>query len=285
VLNPLVWVLGLWAVFGVMDLMNDVVEAHLAAEGRRPELTQMLWPVGSLAIKIGLFLFTIFHLMVLFSWNVTAVLTGLGIGGLAFALGAQDSIKDFFGSFTLIADRPFVVGETVKIGNEDLGVVEVVGLRCTRIRTTDDTLLIVPNSNPTTMNITNYGCRRYRRYLTRIGVAYANSLEHLTAFRDGIRDLIGRHQQTRKDQFEVAINDLGDSAIVVLVNVYFEVADRAQELAARDALILEILRLAEDLHVELAYPTQTIFLAPATDGASRPAAHPPARTTSVPGPA
>jgi MscS family membrane protein len=284
VLNPLVWVLGLWAAFRAMDLVSDVVEAHLAAEGRRPELTQMLWPVSSLAIKIGLFLFTIFHLMVLFSWNVTAVLTGLGIGGLAFALGAQDSIKNFFGSFTLIADRPFVVGETVKIGSEDLGVVEVVGLRCTRIRTADDTLLIVPNSNLTTMNITNYGRRRYRRYLTRIGVAYSTSLEHLTAFRDGIQDLIRRHEQTRKDQFEVAVNELGASAVEVLVNVYFEVADRAQELAARDGLILDILRLAEDLHIELAYPTQTIHLAPAADGAGRPAALPPGMTAAAPRP-
>jgi MscS family membrane protein len=272
VLNPLVWVLGLWAVFRLLDLVGDLVEAHLTAAGRRPEVTAMLWPVGSLAIKIGLFLFTVFHLMVLFSWNVTAVLTGLGIGGLAFALGAQDSIKNFFGSFTLIADRPFVVGETVKIGGEDTGVVEVVGLRCTRIRTADDTLLIVPNSNLTTMNITNFGRRRYRRYRTQIGVAYSTSLERVAAFRDGIKELIKRHGRTRKDHFEVAVNDLGASAVEVLVNVYFEVADRHEELMARDELILDILRLAEDLHIELAYPTQTIHVIPPPDSAARPVA-------------
>jgi MscS family membrane protein len=268
VLNPLIWILGTWAAFRILDLITDLLEAHLIAEKKRPEITQMFWPVGSLALKIVLFVVTMFHLMSLFAWDVTAVLTGLGIGGLAFALGAQDSLKNLFGSFTLIADRPFVVGEAVKIGSHEVGTVEVVGLRSTRIRTSDDTLLIVPNSNLTTMEITNYGRRRYRRYLTRIGVSYATPREHLIAFREGILEVIRKQARTRKDQFEVAINDLAASSIEILVNVYFEVANRQEELAARDAIILEILRLAEELNVELAYPTQTIHLVPSTEQAA-----------------
>jgi MscS family membrane protein len=271
VLKPLIWVLAMWAVFRLIDLLSELMEAHLSAARRRPEITQMLWPVTSLALKIGLFVATLFRLMILFDWDVTAVLTGLGIGGLAFALGAQDSLKNLFGSFTLIADRPFVVGETVKIGDHDLGVVEVVGLRSTRIRTTDDTLLVVPNSNLTTMNITNFGRRRYRRYATRIGVVYSTPPERLSAFRDGIREVIRRQERTRKDHFEVAVHELTASAVEVLVNVYFEVADRHQELAARDALILDVLRLAEELNVELAFPTQTVHLVPPTDPTGKPA--------------
>jgi MscS family membrane protein len=201
-----------------------------------------------------------FHLMGMFAWDMTAVLTGLGIGGLAFALGAQDALKNLFGSFTLMADRPFVVGEQVKIGNHEVGTVEVVGLRSTRIRTPEDTLLVVPNSNLTTMEITNYGRRRYRRYQTRIGVAYSATREQLIAFRDGIKKVIAQQERSRKDYFEVAVNELGASAVEILVNVHFEVPDKRQELAARDAFILDVLRLAEELKVELAYPTQTIHL-------------------------
>jgi MscS family membrane protein len=252
VLNPLVWLLGMWAVFRLIDLLGDVMEAHLVAQKRRPGIAQMLVPVSSLAVKIALFVVTMFHLMALFSWDVTAVLTGLGIGGLAFALGAQDALKNLFGSFTLLVDRPFVVGESVKIGNHDVGVVEVVGLRSTRIRTAEDTLLIVPNSSLTTADITNFGRRRYRRFSTRIRLAYPTSLEKTTAFRDGIQEVIRKHERTRKDQFEVAINDLAGPAIEVLVNVYFEVTDRREELEARDALVVAILRLAEELHIELA---------------------------------
>lgn len=260
VLNPLIWVLGLWGIFRLIDLISDVMEVHLASEKRRPEFTLMMWPVGSLAIKITLFVLTLFHLMAIFSWDITAVLTGLGIGGLAIALGSQDALKNLFGSFTLIADRPFVVGESVKIGNHDVGVVEVVGLRSTRIRTADDTLLIVPNSSLTTMEITNYGRRRFRRYQTRLGIAYSTPRNSLVAFREGLKDVIRRLERTRKNHFEVAINELAASAIEVLVNVYFEVGDRHEELMARDAMILEVLRLAEELNIELAYPTQTIHL-------------------------
>jgi MscS family membrane protein len=262
VLNPLVWILGMWAIFRVIDLISDLMEAHLTAEGRRPEIAQMLWPVGSLALKLLLFVVTLFELLALFSWDATAVLTGLGIGGLAFALGAQDALKNLFGSFTLLADRPFVVGEVVKIGNHELGTVEVVGLRSTRIRTGDDTLLVVPNSNLTTLDITNYGRRRYRRYLTRIGVAYSTPPDRLAAFRDGIQELVRRHDRTRKNRFEIAVHDLAASAVEILVNIYFEVGDRQEELAARDALILDILRLAEEMNIELAFPTQTIHLVP-----------------------
>jgi MscS family membrane protein len=285
VLNPLVWVLGMWAAFRLIDLATDVMEAHPHGERGRLELTQMLWPVGSLAIKIGLFLATMFHLMALFSWDVTAVLTGLGIGGLAFALGAQDSLKNLFGSFTLIADRPFVVGEVVKIGEHDLGTVEVVGLRSTRIRTTEDTLLIVPNSNLTTMNITNFGRRRYRRYLTRIGIAYTTPPERLVAFREGLREVIRKQPRTRKSHFEVAVNDLTPSAIEFLVSAYFEVADRHEELAAREALILDVLRLAEGLNISLAYPTQTVHLVGPAGPAAGPAFLPTNAAPAAPGPA
>jgi MscS family membrane protein len=262
VLNPLLWILGTWALFRWIDLIGDLVEAHLVAGKRGVEIAQMLWPVGSLASKIALFLVTMFHLMELFAWDVSTVLAGLGIGGVAFALGAQDSLKNLFGSFTLIADRPFVVGENVKIGDRDVGVVEVVGLRSTRIRTADDTLLIVPNSNLTTMNITNYGRRRYRRLLTQIGVAYGTPPEQLLAFRDGIREIIMGEKRTRKTGFDVAVNELGDSAIKLVVSVYFEVADARQESEARESLILAILALADRLRIDLAFPTQTVHLVP-----------------------
>ena len=87
---------------------------------------------------------------------------------------------------------------------------------------------------------------------------------------DGIQEVIRRQDRIRQDHFEVAINELAASAVEILVNVYFEVADRHQELAARDALILDILRLAEELNVELAYPTQTIHVVNPHDGGDQP---------------
>ena len=177
VLNPLAWVIATWAVFRVIDLIGAVFEMRVQDGKTHAQFTEMVWPVGSVAAKIALVMALMLHLMALFAWDVTTILTGLGIGGVAFALGAQDSLGNLFGSFTLLADRPFVVGETVQIGEGGLGVVERVGLRSTSIRTVEDTLMVVPNSNLTTMNITNFGRRRFRRFTTR----HRGGLQHAAA--------------------------------------------------------------------------------------------------------
>jgi MscS family membrane protein len=256
VLNPLAWLLAAWAVFGLIDLIGDLSEARRAEDKRRAGFAEMLWPVGSLATKIALALALVLHLMALFAWDVTTVLTGLGIGGVAFALGAQDSLRNLFGSFTLIADRPFVVGETVQIGEGGLGVVERVGLRSTSIRTVEDTVMIVPNSNLTTMNITNFGRRRFRRFTGRLGVAYATPRERIAEFRDGIRRMLLQHSWARKDQCEVAVHDLTPSSIEIQITVYLDVATGAEEAEARESLLLGCLRVAEELRIELAVPMQ-----------------------------
>ncbi len=257
VLNPLAWLLATWAVFGLIDLIGDLSEAQRTEEKRRAGFVEMLWPVGSLATKIMLALALVLHMMDLFAWDVTAVLTGVGIGGVAFALGAQDSLRNLFGSFTLIADRPFVVGETVQIGEGGLGVVERVGLRSTSIRTVEDTVMIVPNSNLTTMNITNFGRRRFRRFTARLGVAYSTPRERIADFRDGIRRMLLQHQSTRKDQCEVAVYDLTSSAIEIQISVYFDVTTGGEEAEAREALLLGCLRVAEEMRIELAVPSNT----------------------------
>jgi MscS family membrane protein len=268
VLNPALWLSLAWAVFRLIDLGGEVLESRLAKSRHRVVATQMLLPVGSLAVKIALFLGTLFHLMQLFSWEVGTVLTGLGIGGLAFALGAQDTLKNLFGSFTLIADRPFVVGESVKIGDRGEGVVEVVGLRSTRIRTADDAVLTVPNSDLTTMHITNFGQRRFSRYHAKVGVAYATPTARLLAFRDGIRAEILKQMHTCKDQFDVVIHDLGSSAVELRIAVAFAVTGGRLEAEARESLILAVLRLAEALRVELTSPGEegaglSLFTGPA----------------------
>jgi MscS family membrane protein len=262
VLNPLAWVLATWAAFRLIDLVGDISEARMADSKYRVEFTAMLWPVGSLATKIVLALGVVLHLMALFAWDVTAVLTGLGIGGVAFALAAQDSLRNLFGSFTLIADRPFLVGETVQIGGEGLGVVERVGLRSTSIRTVEDTLLVVPNSNLTTMTITNFGRRRFRRFTSRIGVAYGTSPGRLAAYRDGIREMAGRQPWLRNGRCEVAVHDLTGSAIELQVSVSFDVATGQEEAEAREALLLGCLRLAEQMRIDLASSTPPARLLP-----------------------
>jgi MscS family membrane protein len=216
-------------------------------------LAAMGFPVLSLVLKILVVATGLAAVLRLFDVDVGTVLAGLGIGGLAFALAAQDTLKNFFGSLMLIADRTFRVGDLVKIG-ENEGVVESVGLRSTRIRGLDDALLTVPNSDLTTAHVTNFGARRHRRFRTTITVAHGTTPDRLIRFRDGILELIREHDRVRQQKYEVAVNDLGTSGIVILIQVFFEVPDGHAELTARDSLILDILRLAERLGISLDSP-------------------------------
>lgn len=261
VLTPLVWLCLAWTAIRLIDLLCDIVEARLTANERHFVTSQMLLPIGSILLKILILLGTLFYLMHLFDWEVTAVLTGLGIGGLAFALGAQDSLKNLFGSFTLIADRPFVVGERVKIGQFGEGVVEIVGLRSTRIRTKDNAILTVPNCDLTTMHITNYGRRRPCHYTAKLELVYSTPPEILQTFRDSIHELIRKTALTDKDKSSVSITDLNPSGIEMLVSVHFEVSDGKTEVVVREGLILELLRLAESLGIEFATPTSAVTIA------------------------
>jgi len=191
--------------------------------------------------------------------NPTSLLAGLGIGGLAFALAANDILKNLFGSFTLLLDRPFQIGDWVLIEGTE-GTVEKVGFRTTRIRTFYNSLVTLPNSKITSSAIDNYGARRYRRLKTYISLAYDTPAEKIEAYVEGVRELVRRHPDTRKDYFHVYVNQLSESSVDVLLYIFFEVPDWGKELAAREKILLDILRLADKLNVEIAFPTQTLHV-------------------------
>ncbi len=218
-------------------------------------VTAMVLPVVSLVLRISVVVLGLVLVLRQFDLDVAAVLTGLGIGGVAVALAAQDTLKSFFGSLTLIADRTFKVGDQVRIG-ENEGVVESVGLRSTRIRGLDDSLGTIPNSQLSTMHIINYGARRYRRYLTTLQVAYGTPPETLEAFRAGLLSYLAGRPLVRQQESHVAVDTLGASAIEVNLSVFMNVANRTQELTERQALNLEVVRLADSLDMGFAAPVQ-----------------------------
>jgi MscS family membrane protein len=256
VLVPVYWLTAALAAYQLIDPILKLVAGPALTQQGATTLAAMGYPVLSLVLKILVVTSGVAALLTLFEFDVGTVLAGLGIGGLAFALAAQDTLKNFFGSLMLIADRTFRVGDLVKIGANE-GVVESVGLRTTRLRGPDDALLTIPNSDLTTAHVTNFGARRSRRYKTRITVPHGTPPDRLVEFRDGILELIRHHPGARQEKQEVALNDLGNSGIEVLVQVFFDVSDGHAELIARDGLILGIVRLADRLGIVLDIPDRS----------------------------
>jgi MscS family membrane protein len=191
--------------------------------------------------------------------DVGSLVAGLGLGGLAFALAAKDTISHLFGSITVFLDKPFSIGDwVVTCGVE--GTVEEVGFRSTRVRTFGDTLVTIPNGKLTDAIVDNWSRRRNRRCHTTLNVVYATTPAQMEAFCDGIRAIVLAHPSTKNDDIDVAFKAFGGSSLDVLVSFFWTVASWSDEQRARHEVFLAIWRLADELGVRFAFPTQTLYV-------------------------
>ncbi|WP_171060620.1 mechanosensitive ion channel family protein [Poseidonocella sp. HB161398] len=190
------------------------------------------------------------------------VLTGLGIGGVALAFAARETVSNLLGGAILLADRPFKRADLVELDGT-MATIETVGLRSTRLRTLEDSLMVVPNSRLSDQPIVNWGMRRKRRLHMVVGLTYDTSPAKLAAFRDGLHALYMAEPATDKGGCFVGMTRFADSAIEFEMLGFLEVYDFAAQVTARHDLMMAIVRLADELGVSFAFPTRTIHMAPA----------------------
>ncbi|MEM1028579.1 MAG: mechanosensitive ion channel family protein [Planctomycetota bacterium] len=248
---------GTWAAWRIVDLVAEI----LASRARRTsaKFDDVLIPLIRRAIKIFIVVIGIIYGAEALSIPIGPMIASLGIGGLAFAFAAKDTIENFFGSVAVLLDRPFGVGDWIVIDGVE-GTVEDLGFRSTRVRTFYNSQVTVPNSTLVRAKVDNYGRRQYRRWKTHIGVQYDTPPRLLIAFTEGIRELVRTHPYTRKDYYQVWMHQWSASSMDVLLYVFFEVPDWNTELRERERLFIDIVRLADTLGVKFAFPTQTVHL-------------------------
>ncbi|MCF6181689.1 mechanosensitive ion channel family protein [Lutibacter sp.] len=201
----------------------------------------------------------ILKLLTLFGVEPTAVIAGASIGGIAVALASQDTVKNLIGTIMIFVDKPFHIGDWIEAG-EVVGTVETVGFRSTTVRASDTSVYQIPNSTLSEMVVNNKGLRTYRRYTTNLGLRYDTPPELIEAFVVGLRKIIELHPATRNDAFNVEFIGFGDSALLILVNLYFIALDWNKEQASKHSLHISILKLAKELGVEFAFPSSTIMI-------------------------
>ena len=248
---------GTLAAWRITDLVSDI----LAAKAARTEtkIDDVVVPLVRKTIKIFIVIFGSIYVADSLQFNIWPVVASLGLGSLAFAFAAKDTVENFFGSVAVLLDRPFHIGDWVVVGDTE-GIVEEIGFRSTRIRTFYNSLVTVPNATLVRATVDNYGARRYRRWKTYVGVQYDTPPDKLVAFCEGIRELVRCHPYTRKDYFQVYLNEFGPSSLNILLYIFHEVPDWSTELRERERMFLDIVRLADQLGVHFAFPTQTIHL-------------------------
>ncbi|MAV54671.1 MAG: hypothetical protein CMJ28_01795 [Phycisphaerae bacterium] len=239
----------------------DGLGAWATRQAGRSESTldDILVPLGRKTLKVLVVAMGAVNLAPLLGLHITPLLGALGVGGIGFAFAAQNTLENLFGSVTVVLDRPFSVGDWVQIDGVD-GSVEEVGLRSTRVRTFYNSIVSIPNAKLTTAIVDNYGEREYRRFKATLGVRYETTPEQVEAFCSGVKTLVMERSDTRKDVCYVELNSFGDSSLNVLLYMFFDCPTWADELRGRHELMLDILRLAQGLGIEFAFPTQTLHL-------------------------
>jgi len=248
---------GVWVAYRFVDMISAWLKEK--ASQTTNTLDDVLAPLIPRVLKIFVTVVGFVFIANNMNLDITGLLAGLGLGGLAFALAAKDMVQNLFGSLTVLLDRTFTVGDWIIVDGAE-GSVESIGFRSTRIRTFYNSLLTVPNSIFITANVDNMGQRRFRRLSTKYGIAYDTPADKIEAFCEGIRELVRQHPYMRKDYYHVYLNGLGESALEIMVYVFWETPDWSTELRERHRFLLDCLRLAEKLGVEYAFPTQTIYM-------------------------
>jgi MscS family membrane protein len=231
-----------WVVAALWEVAVDVYESHIESGNKRA--ANLVVPFVR---RFGRFLAILtagVAIVSAFGYNVTTLVAGLGIGGVALALAAKDSVENVFGSITILVDMPFAVGDWVKIDKVD-GVVEEINLRSTRIRTFDDSIVTLPNRNLISASVENMGMRRYRRYRTVLLVPTTTPTDDVAAFCQDVAAILASNTDVWEERQSVTIFDIGDNGIRVQVSCYFKAESYDLELTLRQATILHILAAAE----------------------------------------
>jgi MscS family membrane protein len=192
---------------------------------------------------------------------VKAILAGLGIGGLAFALAAQDTLANIFGAIVVAVDQPFRVGEVVRIGASE-GRVEDIGLRSTKIRTLSRTVISVPNKTVAAEAITNRSRFPHRQIDQTLGFTYDTTPEQLEAMAAELRALLRADPGVHPDVIVVSFANFGASALELQLTWFTADFDWVKHMEARDRINLKIMRAVAARGLAFAFPTTTVHAAP-----------------------
>ena len=243
-----------WMAFNLITAFEGRFYEFAARFGR--ELSK---EIGSFLIKLSkAFVLLVAGEAILQAWglNVSALLASLGLRGLAVSLAAKDTLENIISGFVLLLDKPILSGETGEIAGVQ-GTVEEIGLRSTKIRTFDKTLVSIPNREVVNQNINNWS-RRVRTY---IGLVYSTTREQMENILRDIREMLANHPRVSKEEnFYVHFEVFGDSSLNVLLQYYTDTADYAEYLKIVEDINLKIMEIVERNGSSFAFPSRSLYV-------------------------
>ncbi len=244
-----------WTIVRFLDSLIEHYIKPLTSK-TKSKLDDTLLPM--LKSVVNAFIYAIVLVIVLqdLGIEISGLIAGLGIGGLAFALAAQDILSNFFGGAAVIADRPFEVGDRIRLDGND-GFVRKIGLRTTTLETFDGTMIVIPNKKVADTTLENISRERARRVKIVLGVEYNTSTAKLEKAKKILKDIIKKNKLT-DDESLVHFKGFNDSSLDI--QVIYWIKDLDNILATKDEVNFAIKKAFEKEGVEFAYPSQTVYL-------------------------
>lgn len=243
-------------IYGVQILIDYLVKKKMAKD--KEEATQTGVKYLSLLAKIALWVIGLILILGNLGVDVTSLIAGLGIGGIAVALAVQNILGDLFSSLAIFFDKPFLVGDFIIVG-QNQGTVEKIGIKTTRIRALDGEEIIISNQELTAARIQNYKTVKERRSLFRIGVVYGTGQTKLKMIPKLLKEAVTGSKENRFDRAHFV--EFGDSALLFELSFYVLTEDYKKFLDEQQQVLYKIKYLLEKEKIEMAFPTQTIYLA------------------------
>ncbi len=248
----LLFVLGSGALaMRVVDVLSDRIISRL--DPRERALSYSVFPLIGRFIKICIFCLAVIWILSAWGYNTTTILAGVGVGGLAVALAAQKTIENLFGGISLISDRPVLVGDVCQFGGQ-VGTVEDIGLRSTRIRTPDRTVVTIPNSQFSTMTLENFSKRDRIWFHPTLRLRRGTTPDQIRDMMDAITKILQEHPQVDASGVPLRFSKISDLSFDLDIFAYVLTAEYNQYLKVQTELLLKFLDAASERNIEFAVP-------------------------------
>ncbi len=266
------WILVVfWLALRSLDVARLVLAEHGWAQAH--PMSHSLLPLAARVGKLLIAAIAVVTFLSELGYPVTSLLAGLGIGGVAVALAAQKTIENLFGAFSIGADQPFREGDQIRIDGVT-GTVERIGLRSTRIRTAERSVVTIPNGKLADTRVESLAARDRLQLTCAIGLVYSTSAAELRAVLAGLERVLREQPKLWPEGLSVRFKELGDSSLNLEVSAWFATADWAEFQLIRQEVLLGFLAVVEEAGTAFAFPTRTVHLAQAREAPREPALFP-----------
>ncbi|NUN02915.1 MAG: mechanosensitive ion channel family protein [Bryobacteraceae bacterium] len=246
-----------WFALRLIDLAATQIRERMVLTQRSGAIA--IIPLGRRIVKVVAVGVAVLAMLDNVGFNLTAVVAGLGVGGIAVALAAQRTLENLFGGFSLIADQPVRVGDFCKYGDQ-VGTVEDIGLRSTRIRTLDRTVVTIPNGQFASMSLENFAKRDKMWFHPKLGLRYETSADQLRYVLAQIRRMLYEHEKVEPGSARIRFVRFASDSLELEIFAYILTADFGEFLGIQEDILLRIMDIVESAGTGLAFPSRTLYL-------------------------